>query len=89
MVKTLIIVSLMALLAACARSGADVSTINVSPGEIPPLPVCRDEMRAFIEITKLAKIHGDNVAVFQPAVDAMKDQILDCVDEHYGVRNTL
>jgi hypothetical protein len=51
----------------------------VAAGELPPVPVCRDEMRAYVELTKLAKLHGDGWQVFSPAVDALKQQIIDCM----------
>lgn len=74
------------VLAACASSDgqprAALGPIAVSASEIPPVPVCRNEMRAFVEVTKLAKLHGEAWPVFGPAVDAMKQQILTCFEEN-------
>jgi hypothetical protein len=72
------------LLAACAPAP---STSEAAPpvdtaGDLPPIPICRDEMRAFVELTRLARQHGDGWVVFEPAVDALKQQIIDCVDEN-------
>jgi hypothetical protein len=41
-------------------------------------------MRAYVEITKLAKLHGEGWMVYEPAVDALKQQILDCLDDKTG-----
>ena len=87
------VVLLLALgLTACAAT-ADPKTppapIGTSSEDLPPIPVCRDEMRAFVELTRLAKLHGDGWTVFAPAVDAMKRQILDCLDENIGQMTAL
>ena len=78
------LLTLAGLLAACApprptsESGPAVDTA----AELPPIPVCRDEMRAFVELAHLAKQHGDGWVVFEPAVDALKQQIINCIDEN-------
>ncbi len=69
--------------AAAPEKPLDLSPTAVSADELPAVPVCRDEMRAFVEVTRLAKLHGDEWEVFEPAVDAMKQQILDCFDGNY------
>jgi hypothetical protein len=71
-------------LAACA-TGDDAArrvTLSVSSSDLPPVPICRAEMRAYVELTKLAKLHGDGWRVFEPAVDALKQQILDCLGDN-------
>lgn len=78
------LLTLVGLLAACAPG---LPTAEAKPpvdtaAEIPPIPICRDEMRAFIELAHLAKQHGDGWVVFEPAVDALKQQIIDCIDEN-------
>jgi hypothetical protein len=75
-----------AALAGCA-AGNDATRsapIAASSSELPSIPICRDEMRAYVELTKLAKQHGDGWAVFEPAVDALKQQILDCIEDKTG-----
>lgn len=70
--------------AACAGPTAPrpvLAVPMVAASELPPIPVCRNEMRAYVEITKLAKLHGGGWTVFQPAIDAMKQQIGDCVGD--------
>lgn len=73
-------------LAACASAGdgTRAAPISVSSSELPAIPICRDEMRAYVELTKLAKLHGEGSVFFEPAVDALKQQILDCLDERSG-----
>jgi hypothetical protein len=83
-IPALVLASL--LLAACAAPApapaSDVAMSAVSASELPPIPICRDEMSAYVELTKLAKQHGDDWVVFEPAVEAMKQQILDCLDDN-------
>jgi len=79
-------------LAGCAGAAASrtpPAPIGTSSEDLPPIPVCRDEMRAFVELTRLAKLHGEGWTVFAPAVDAMRRQILDCLDENMGEMTAL
>jgi hypothetical protein len=73
-------------LAACAADGewTRATALSVSSSDLPSIPICREEMRAYVEITKLAKLHGEGWAVYEPAVDALKQQILDCLDDKTG-----
>jgi hypothetical protein len=75
---------LAALLGACAPAATSDAPPPpaVAASDLPPIPICRDEMRAFVELTRLARQHGDGWVVFEPAVDALKQQIIDCVDEN-------
>ena len=75
---------LAGLLAACAPAAttSEAAAPIDSAADLPPIPICRDEMRAFVELAHLAKLHGDGWVVFEPAVDALKQQILDCIDEN-------
>ncbi len=70
-------------LAACASppDAPPEASLIASPSDLPPVPICRDEMIAFVELTRLAKLHGEGWTVFEPAVDALKQQILDCIDD--------
>jgi hypothetical protein len=79
------ILAVAGLLAACAPEAttADAAAPVIAAVELPPIPVCRDEMRAFVELARLAKLHGDGWIVFGPAVDALKQQIIDCIDENH------
>lgn len=75
--------------AGASASGTPPAPIGTSSEDLPPIPVCRDEMRAFVELTRLAKLHGEGWTVFAPAVDAMRRQILDCLDENIGQMTAL
>lgn len=77
---------LASALAACA-AGSDATrgtALSVSSSDLPSIPICREEMRAYVELTRLAKLHGEGWVVFEPAVDALKQQILDCLDDKSG-----
>jgi hypothetical protein len=49
--------------------------------ELPPIPFCRDQMTAYVELVRLARAQGEGWIVFAPALDALKQQILDCVGD--------
>jgi hypothetical protein len=78
------VLALAALLAACAPAAptSEAAPPVDTAADLPPIPICRDEMRAFVELAHLAKQHGDGWVVFEPAVDALKQQIIDCVDQN-------
>jgi len=78
------ILALASLLAACAPAATTTETAppGLTAAELPPIPICRDEMRAYIELARLAKLHGDGWVVFEPAVDALKQQIINCIDDN-------
>jgi hypothetical protein len=83
-VPLLPLLTLAGLLAACAPGppANEAAAPTDTAAEIPPIPICRDEMRAFVELAHLAKQHGDGWVIFEPAVDALKQQIIDCIDEN-------
>ena len=78
------ILTLAGLLAACAPAAptTEAAPPAIAASDIPPIPICRDEMRAYVELARLAKQHGDGWVVFEPAVDALKQQIMDCIDDN-------
>jgi hypothetical protein len=85
--RILTILSPLVALGACAGERADSSdSLSVLRSAAPRPTACEAEIRAFVAVSKLAKQHGDSWAVFEPAIDAMRDQILDCVEESYPVR---
>ena len=49
--------------------------------ELPPIPFCRDQMTAYVELVRLARSQGENWVVFAPALDALRQQIVDCVSD--------
>jgi hypothetical protein len=78
------ILALAGLLAACAPAATttEAAPPTVAAGDLPPIPICRDEMRAYLELARLAKQHGEGWIVFEPAVDALKQQIINCIDDN-------
>ncbi len=77
-------IALVLALAACASPPAGTSpdaSLAAASSDLPPVPICRDEMVAYVELTRLAKQHGEGWTIFEPAVDALKQQILDCIDD--------
>ena len=78
------LLALAGLLAACAPAtpAGEAAAPGDTAADLPPIPICRDEMRAYVELARFAKLHGDGWVVFEPAVDALKQQILDCIDDN-------
>jgi 7-cyano-7-deazaguanine synthase in queuosine biosynthesis len=68
-------------LAGCAASEPADPTIGASEADLPPIPFCRDEMVAFIELSQLARTHGEGWILFSPAIEALKQRIVDCVGD--------
>ena len=83
--RLLPLMALAGLLAACAPAAVTSEAAappSVAAADLPPIPICRDEMSAFVELARLAKLHGDGWVVFEPAVTALKQQIIDCIDDN-------
>jgi len=80
------ILALAGLLAACAPAATTTESgpRGIAAADLPPIPICRDEMRAFVELARLAKLHGDGWVVFEPAVAALKQQIIDCIGDNHA-----
>lgn len=53
--------------------------LGVEADELPPIPICRDEMVAFVEVSRLARLHGKGWTDFEPALVALKRRLLDCI----------
>jgi hypothetical protein len=64
------------LLAGCVGAPAAQAPLD------PRLAACDAELRAFVALTRLAK-QAPDWRVYQPAIDAMREQIMDCVDDAY------
>jgi hypothetical protein len=79
--RTDILASVVCLLAlaGCVGAAAD-GDAALRPSTARPAG-CDDEMRAFVALSQLAKRYGDGWRLFEPALEAMRDQILDCVDD--------
>jgi hypothetical protein len=67
---------------ACAQFGGARDDAQLT-GSMARFPACDAEIKAFVALTKLAKQLGDDWQIYEPAIEAMRDQILDCVDDNY------
>ena len=80
---------LLAMLAGCAASGAprpaapDATLMSAPmlPAALQLFPQCEAEIRAFVEMTRFARSYGANWIVFSDAIEAMKAQVVACVDD--------
>lgn len=69
---------------ACAGTGGGRDDVLASAAaKLPRFPACENEIKAFVALTRLARQLGDNWRVYEPALEALQDQILDCVEESY------
>jgi hypothetical protein len=69
---------------ACAGiGGGRDDTLASLAAKLPRFPACENEIRAFVALTRLARQLGDNWRVYEPALEAMQDQVLDCVEDSY------
>jgi hypothetical protein len=72
-------------LAACAGDGSGIEAAGALRSSAPRPTACDAEMGAFVAVSQLAKRYGDNWTLFEAAIGAMRDQILDCVEDSYPV----
>ena len=69
---------------ACAGiGGGRDDTLATSVAKLPRFPACENEIKAFVALTRLAKQAGDNWHVYEPALEALQEQIMDCVEDSY------
>ena len=77
--------ALLLLGSACASStapsGADPFAAAIA--RLPRYPACSDEIDAFVAMVALAREAGEKWQIYEPALDALKDQLMDCVEESY------
>jgi hypothetical protein len=76
----LLLAPLVALPVGCAAS-LPADPPQDARATLPPIPYCRDEMTAFVELTRFARAHGDGWTLFAPAIDALQQKVVDCVDD--------
>jgi hypothetical protein len=75
---------LMLTASACAGvSGGRDDALASLAAKLPRFPACENEIKAFVALTRLARQLGDNWRVYEPALEAMQDQVLDCVEDSY------
>lgn len=71
------------LLAGCAApdpsAPPETMRLGARADELPPIPICRDEMVALVEVSRLARLHGQGWVDFEPAIVALKQRLLDCI----------
>jgi hypothetical protein len=85
MVRPLVLLALIAPLAAtgCAAAQPDrAEGVSAEPARQPS--ACDAELRAFVAVSKLARQQGEEWTIFEPAIEALKEQIMDCVQDSYG-----
>src|SRR5919108_6477163 len=81
-IRKLLAAALLAL-AACAEQRA-APDADVGPSSAGARPnACEAELRAFVALTRLARQYGESWIVFEPAIDAMRERIFECVEESY------
>jgi len=78
----------LALLLALALAGCAAGQADDPPppaadteAELPPIPFCHDQMSAYVQLVRLARAQGEGWIVFAPALDALRQQIVDCVGD--------
>jgi len=85
--RSLLILAALAPLAvgACATPTSPVFGPDASPasGAAKRPSECDAELGAFVAVMKLAR-QADDWTIYQPAIDALKEQIMDCVQDSYG-----
>jgi hypothetical protein len=79
---------LLVMLAGCAApdapgppSDAPLMSAPLLPAALQLFPQCEGEIRAFVEIARFARSHGENWRLFSDAIDAMKAQVVACIDD--------
>ena len=81
---TVSIAILLLTASACAGTGGGRDDALASlAAKLPRYPACENEIKAFVALTRLARQLGDNWRVYEPALEAMQDQVLDCVEDSY------
>jgi hypothetical protein len=73
--------ALLLALAVFACASPEPKDPPPAAAELPPIPYCRDEMIAYVELTRLARAQGDGWTVFLPAMTALQEEIVDCVQD--------
>jgi hypothetical protein len=72
-------------LTGCAGpSASSDAAFNAAAATLPKkYPACADEIKAFIAMTRLAAQTSGAADIFRPALDALRDQMMDCVADSY------
>jgi hypothetical protein len=72
-------------LAGCAGLASNPDdAFNAAAATLPKrYPACADEIKAFVALTRLATQMTDTSDVLQPAIEALREQVMDCVTDSY------
>lgn len=69
--------------AACAPLGGTKEGV-VASAAASRFPACESEIKAFFALNRLAMRSGDERPDFETALEAMQDQMTECVDDNYS-----
>jgi hypothetical protein len=67
---------------ACATASKD-DPFTAEAAKLLRFPACESEIKAFVNLTRLARQAGDNWRIYEPALEALQDQVMDCVEDSY------
>jgi hypothetical protein len=73
---------LMLGMSGCVGAGGASESQLVS-AVVSRFPACASEIRAFFALNKLVVQSGTDRDIYEPALQAMEDQMTDCVDDNY------
>jgi hypothetical protein len=73
---------LLSGLSACAQAGGAKEGALVE-AVVARFPACASEIKAFFALNKLIVQTGGDRDVYDPALQALQDQMTDCVDDNY------
>ncbi len=76
--------ALLILGSACATPTTPTNdSFAAAIARLPRYPNCSAEIDAFVAMVDLARQAGEHWQIYEPALDALKDQLMDCVDDSY------
>ncbi|MBV9522800.1 MAG: hypothetical protein JO010_08405 [Alphaproteobacteria bacterium] len=76
------------LLIGAATGCATVGAVKDDPfaaavERLPRFPACDAEINALVALVRLARQLGSDWQVYEPALEVMQDQVIDCVQDSY------
>jgi hypothetical protein len=81
-IRCVLFAALLLTASACSTASRDDAFAR-DAARLLRFPACESEIRAFVALTRLAKQAGDNWQIYQPALEALQEQIMDCVEDVY------
>jgi hypothetical protein len=78
-----VVYAALALTTTACATGSKDEAFSAEAAKLLRFPACESEIKAFVNLTRLARQAGDNWQIYQPALDALQDQIMDCVEDSY------